>query len=124
MSFNPRESTSVCEHGDPKNPTLVEINIHEEKGKKRSKSRSKQPRLDPSFGGPANFGVLGSNGQSVEDNFRNQLIMTSLNDEFIEQWQNESKQNKEEKQKSDEVKNKLKSAQKELEKLKAENCEH
>ena len=74
----------MCEHSDPKNPTLVEINIHAEKGKKRSKSRGKKLKIDPNYCGPANFGVLGSNGQSVEDNFRNQLIMTSLNDEFIE----------------------------------------
>ena len=110
MSFNPKESVSVCEQA----PTLVEINIHGEKDRKRSNSRGKKLKFNKNAQGPANFGVLGSNGQSIEDNFRNQLLMTSLNDEFIEQWHNDSKQKQEKKEKKDDIRNKLKEAKDEL----------
>lgn len=41
--------------------------------------------------------------------------MTSLNDEFIEQWHNDSKQKQEQKEKKDDIRNKLKEAKDELE---------
>ena len=66
------------EHSAQHKPTLVEINLRA----KRSVSKGKRNEAhDVSVG---SIGVLGSNTQTVEDNFRNQLLMTSLNDDIIE----------------------------------------
>ena len=79
MSFaKSANNCSFNEHSAHIKPTLVEINLHA----KRSVSKGRRNEAhDVSVG---SIGVLGSNTRTVEDNFRNQLLMTSLNDDIIE----------------------------------------
>ena len=79
-------SINVDDLGEQSKPTLVEINLRADKSIKRSVSRGRKKKDAYNDVSVGSIGVIGSQTQTIEDNFRNQLLMTSLNDAFIEQW--------------------------------------
>jgi hypothetical protein len=86
----------------PNNNTLIEINLKAKdkipkKMKKGSRSRSRggvttqnhENSILASFGG-----FLNSQHTSIEDSIRNQLLVTSLNEEIIDKWNAENNKTK------------------------------
>ena len=76
-------SLTIGDFGGNGKPTIAEINLRAEKSTKRSLDKESNSQSGKNVAGGRN-GIVGP--QTAEDNFRNQLMMTSLNDELIEQW--------------------------------------
>ena len=76
-------------------PTLVEISLRADGKQKRNKSL--KGRSKSKGGGEATkqqINLVGSHHNSLEDNIRNQLMMTSINEDILDQWSAEQEKTK------------------------------